>query len=493
MYIFCRRFRFYFHFTILFLLTKSLANSLDLQVIQNRNMTIISVDEQTHIDYGLSYPLTYKFSIPEGIGNIKAYRKFQIEDNWESMEERTRNDFFNGIEVIRFDYESNIAFLSVGFSNVSDSIFLKITDFNENDLDMEYLGISEYYDNRTAVVTITADDWADYCNLKFVQACTNFRSFNLWYSVGVITGSGWLSNTSWNDIQNQIDLGLVEVVAHSRTHPGIPYIDTEGEVLGGKQDLIDNLDLSGHNSSGENEYIYAWVAPYGEYNSTIDTMTSIGKYLISRLFYWGDNNFSNWNNELNKFDPVGGSIEIGSSYYWGSTNIDELNETFDSVIDSNGVYHLMTHPNILEWNMDFTWDHLEYISNKKDIWYVGFGHLYLYRFLQNAYPPEHNLNYSKHRNDFPETFKLIQNYPNPFNPTTTLKYDLYKDSFVDITVYDMLGNVVNNLINMNQNSGSKSTQWNATNNQGEPVSAGVYLYKIQAGDFSQTKKMILLK
>ncbi len=56
-------------------------------------------------------------------------------------------------------------------------------------------------------------------------------------------------------------------------------------------------------------------------------------------------------------------------------------------------------------------------------------------------------------------------------------------------VYDMLGNVVNK----NQSSGSKSVQWDATNNQGEPVSAGVYLYKIQAGDFSQTKKMILLK
>ena len=93
----------------------------------------------------------------------------------------------------------------------------------------------------------------------------------------------------------------------------------------------------------------------------------------------------------------------------------------------------------------------------------------------------------------PNQFTLHQNYPNPFNPITTLKYDLPEDSFVDITVYDMLGNVVNNLINKNQNSGSKSVQWNATNNQGESVSAGVYLYKIQAGEFSQTKKMILLK
>ena len=57
----------------------------------------------------------------------------------------------------------------------------------------------------------------------------------------------------------------------------------------------------------------------------------------------------------------------------------------------------------------------------------------------------------------------------------------------------MLGNVVNNLVNANQSSGYKSLQWNATNNQGEAVSAGVYLYKIQAGDFADTKKMVLLK
>ena len=93
----------------------------------------------------------------------------------------------------------------------------------------------------------------------------------------------------------------------------------------------------------------------------------------------------------------------------------------------------------------------------------------------------------------PSSFKLYSNYPNPFNPVTTLRYDLPEHGLVNITIYDMLGKVVNNLINKNQNSGSKSVQWDATNNQGEPVSAGVYLYKIQAGNFSQTKKMILLK
>ena len=57
----------------------------------------------------------------------------------------------------------------------------------------------------------------------------------------------------------------------------------------------------------------------------------------------------------------------------------------------------------------------------------------------------------------------------------------------------MLGNVVHNLVNANKSPGYKSIQWDATNNKGEPVSAGVYLYKIQAGDFVDTKKMILLK
>ena len=93
----------------------------------------------------------------------------------------------------------------------------------------------------------------------------------------------------------------------------------------------------------------------------------------------------------------------------------------------------------------------------------------------------------------PEKFKLNQNYPNPFNPVTSFSYDLPKNSYVSIIIYDMLGNVINNLVKSNQSSGFKSVQWNATNNQGEPVSAGVYLYSIEAGDFRQTKKMILLK
>jgi flagellar hook assembly protein FlgD len=70
---------------------------------------------------------------------------------------------------------------------------------------------------------------------------------------------------------------------------------------------------------------------------------------------------------------------------------------------------------------------------------------------------------------------------------------LPEDGFVNITIYDMMGRQINTLVSGQQNAGYKSIQWNATNDKGAPVSAGLYLYTIQAGDYTQTKKMVLLK
>ena len=97
------------------------------------------------------------------------------------------------------------------------------------------------------------------------------------------------------------------------------------------------------------------------------------------------------------------------------------------------------------------------------------------------------------QNNILTEFKLNQNYPNPFNPFTTLRYDLPENAFAKITIYDMMEREVKTLVNSLQAAGYKSIQWNATNNLGQPVSGGIYLYSIEAGDFRQTKKMILLK
>jgi beta-glucanase (GH16 family) len=92
-----------------------------------------------------------------------------------------------------------------------------------------------------------------------------------------------------------------------------------------------------------------------------------------------------------------------------------------------------------------------------------------------------------------DRFVLKDNYPNPFNPLTLISYELPSDILVNITIYDMIGKKVKTLVNSLQTAGYKSIKWDATNNRNKPVSAGVYLYTIEAGDYSQTKKMVLLK
>ncbi|HIB14380.1 MAG TPA: T9SS type A sorting domain-containing protein, partial [Candidatus Marinimicrobia bacterium] len=93
----------------------------------------------------------------------------------------------------------------------------------------------------------------------------------------------------------------------------------------------------------------------------------------------------------------------------------------------------------------------------------------------------------------PTSFTLFPAYPNPFNPMTTLRYDLPEQATVNIIIYDMLGKEVKTLVNTIQDAGFKSVIWDATNKYGKPVSAGVYLYQIQSGEFVQTGKMVLLK
>ena len=87
----------------------------------------------------------------------------------------------------------------------------------------------------------------------------------------------------------------------------------------------------------------------------------------------------------------------------------------------------------------------------------------------------------------------IFNYPNPFNPVTKLRYTIPKNSLVSIIIYDMLGRQVKTLVNQTQDAGYQSVIWDATNDYGKPVSAGIYLYQIQTGEYIQTKKMVLLK
>ena len=93
----------------------------------------------------------------------------------------------------------------------------------------------------------------------------------------------------------------------------------------------------------------------------------------------------------------------------------------------------------------------------------------------------------------PETFTLHQNYPNPFNPTTTIRFEIPVPSQVSLKIYNLMGQEVRTLTRDWFPMGNHQLIWNGKDQRGIPVSAGVYIYRLQSQDFQKTRKMVLLK
>lgn len=92
----------------------------------------------------------------------------------------------------------------------------------------------------------------------------------------------------------------------------------------------------------------------------------------------------------------------------------------------------------------------------------------------------------------PKIFYLYQNYPNPFNPSTKIKFVIPKSSFINLTVYDILSNKVTTLVNEEKPAGTYEVTWNTTSSGGG-LPSGVYFYQLKAGNYTATKKLLLLK
>jgi hypothetical protein len=453
---------------------------------------VVAVQSGFHSDYGCTYPLTYQLDIPQGVSALTIRKKFSTADSWKDISEKTSNDFFNGIEAIRFDYLHNRAYVSVAFSPDADSLFLAVSDKNGNTVVPRYAGIARYYDNRRAAVTATADDWSDWVVLdhRFSTLTSLLRSYNLCLTIGVISDGNNCSPTSWKYLQQQLDSGSVEVAAHSRTHPNTPYADAVGEIAGCYSDITTNLTLPLLFRKNSKEYVYVWIAPYGDYDAVTDSLLSVWKYLVPRLYTTGTTTFSAWDEHSGHFAFTNPTVELGKPS-WGGGDSDRisLNAKFDSVAQAGGVYHFMWHPQVLfdDRNKSYLANHFSYISNRKDILYADLGHLYLYRLLEqanNSVPAGAAL-----ANNVRYNFELNQNYPNPFNPSTTISYTLSKPEPVTMEVFNVAGQHVRTIL---RDTYQSAGQHHVAVEMGE-CSTGVYFYKLTAGYQLRMKSMVLLK
>jgi photosystem II stability/assembly factor-like uncharacterized protein len=126
-----------------------------------------------------------------------------------------------------------------------------------------------------------------------------------------------------------------------------------------------------------------------------------------------------------------------------------------------------------------------YFRDEQTGWVIGPNGLIM-RTVNGGGPDISGINNDK--NDLPNTFFLSQNYPNPYNPTTKINYSIASGTHVSIRIYDILGKVVSTLVNEHKEPGNYKVYFN-----GSGMPSGIYFYRIEAGDFSETRKMILLK
>ena len=228
----------------------------------------------------------------------------------------------------------------------------------------------------------------------------------------------------------------------------------------------------------------------------------------SQAMYTYDSNGNNTQFLVQEWDPVDGWVNYGQWLYqydgnnnqteqlvqlWNTVttswvNNDKNNSTYNSQNSQLTILYQI-------WNTGTGWENTTYYMNTYDMnnnlservvqnWdgaaWVNYGRQtgFIWKLITDVGDDELLVN----------EFKLYNNYPNPFNPSTKIKFNVPSISDVTIRIYDVLGNEIKTLVNQEKTAGTYEVEFNS-----EGISSGIYLYKITAGDFIQTKKMILLK
>ena len=243
----------------------------------------------------------------------------------------------------------------------------------------------------------------------------------------------------------------------------------------GNQNLTDKLVLKWNEDSWRNHERF--IYNYNENNELIsDTTKSWGFIDENQIMYgWLDSLASFYSHDVYEGNTVYGEkiylMKKKNTILYQDTTRHQSNE--DYIWDENW--------NLVEyrkegWAYDYDWTD-DWLNLEKSLWVWE----------------EFQLDIDGIKQSTPSTIILNQCYPNPFNPSTTISYDLPEQAQVTLGIYDILGKQIKTLVNQSQYAGKRIAVWDSTDDLGRTVSAGVYLYRIQAGEFTQTRKMLLLK
>lgn len=375
----------------------------------------IAIDRDTWEKWGFQYPATYVFRVGELAASAEVRRRDADSTAWKALEQKTADDFFNGVECVRFDRAANRAYVSVGFQ-ASPAVELEFRGAGAVRLE----AVDKYYDGRRAAYTLSNDNWG--CNAwahpgapwkgptddesdNYQAALHVCRSFHLPLSIAINSRSAGGDET-WRVMQQELDRGdrSWEPAVHGQTHPkdAATYAirGARDEILGCREDILQHLKNIPYGP-----HIFEHILTTGYYDEQVLGIAA-GEFLFVRGFNWLDNptgtHYVPWNQKYG-FYGVGGlntkgydrileTREPKGRFY--AADVRELNEAFDKVCQAGGVFYALWHPDRFRNSVIYDprpgidgergstlMQHLAHVANRKDIWYVANGWLYCYRYV----------------------------------------------------------------------------------------------------------------
>jgi len=286
-----------------------------------------------------------------------------------------------------------------------------------------------------------------------------------------------------------------------KTTDGI-VIDTIGSrerdsgELAALEETYSTADKLYYNGEVEESKSYYQMIVEGNYTNEEKFYAYNKLYEIGNLLKEDDNYFSGLQNAFNSIIAVETDTLLLKAFNQKSILCDVSKEEyvtaiskFDNIIQQNPNSEEAVYAEIdiitTALNLDTTNSQLGKMGGGK---YLVKGTSDYLSKLNDILQSKFGINSEEKEQIIPKEYSLHQNYPNPFNPTTTIKFDLPNDGLVTLEVYDIIGRRISTLVNENRTAGSYEQVFNASS-----LASGVYVYKLQAGDFITSKKMILLK
>jgi PKD repeat protein len=340
---------------------------------------LIQVDPALHKKFGLYYPATYKFRLPAGAHDLVAQYRYS-DGPWVNLPEKKSGDLFSGMDAARFDYANAFAYVSVRFSLSSDNIYLRIIDSAGAPVSVVFDSIPKYYDNRNGAVAITVDDWNFAFDAPFRTATDYLASRNFYFSVALIA-----ADIPWPSVQEKINQygDVMELASHSLHHPcSASAYQTSGyqaETAGSRDAITGNLTFPNY------PYVSAYIEPCGYSDSSLYSAISGANYLVERSSndsFATASRFIEWDAVQQRYGRAGVTYNDTPP---GDTPalLTEANAAFDKAMAAGGIYSLEDHPYNGYWHDgSYLLQHLDHIQGRSDVWYVPFGQMYQYHFLQ---------------------------------------------------------------------------------------------------------------